>query len=73
MKPARRRFPWHVWRLPLALALVSAVGLVAGLVGDGAWDTLSWLGLGLPVGVCLWFGLLRRGPPRAAAVADSTP
>ncbi|EKT4522935.1 hypothetical protein QEM13_002183 [Pseudomonas putida] len=37
----RRIFAW-----PLAIALLSAVGLFAALLGDGLWDSLSWLGLG---------------------------
>lgn len=38
-----RIFAW-----PLAIGGLGAVGLFAALLGDGAWDALSWLGLGLP-------------------------
>ncbi|QXI38868.1 hypothetical protein [Pseudomonas xantholysinigenes] len=36
-----RIFAW-----PLLIALLSAIGLFAALLGDGAWDSLAWLGLG---------------------------
>lgn len=54
---AQRRRVWHA---PIAIGLATTVGLVAGLAGDGPWDAVSWVGLGLPVAVCLWFGLVRR-------------
>lgn len=38
-----RIFAW-----PLLIALLSAIGLFAALLGDGAWDSLAWLGLGAP-------------------------
>lgn len=50
----------RLWFWPIVIALVSAAGLVAGLVGDGAWDWFSWAALGLPVAVSLWFGWGRR-------------
>ncbi|MGF1612202.1 MAG: hypothetical protein ACFCUQ_22605 [Kiloniellales bacterium] len=45
----RRIFAW-----PLLLALLSAVGLLSALLGDGVWDLLSWVALGLPLVVMLW-------------------
>lgn len=56
----RRAGAWALWRWPVALGLLSAVGLLAGLVLDGWGDWLSWIALGIPVGVMLWFGWLRR-------------
>jgi hypothetical protein len=49
-----------LWGWPVAIAVVSLAGLVGGLLGDGAWDWLSWLGLVLPAAAALWFGLRRR-------------
>jgi hypothetical protein len=50
---------WRIFRWPLLLALVSIAGLVGALVGDNAWDVLSWLCLGsLPL---LVVRLYRRG------------
>jgi hypothetical protein len=43
----------RVFGMPLLLALISLVGLVSALLGDGAWDALSWLALGIPVAVAL--------------------
>jgi hypothetical protein len=54
----------NLWGWPLAIAVVSAGGLVAGLVGDGAWDWLAWIGLGIPSAAATWFGLRGRGAPR---------
>jgi hypothetical protein len=39
----------RVWRWPLAIGVGSAVGLVSALVGDGAYDALSWVLLSVPV------------------------
>jgi len=55
------------WGWPLALALLSAAGLAGGLLGDGAWDGLAWLGLGAPCAAGIGFGL--RGRARAAGDA----
>lgn len=60
MSRHKRGFQWRLWGAPIALAVVSAVGPIAGLVGDGVWDALSWLGLCLPVAACVWFGWARR-------------
>jgi len=40
---------WQIFAWPALLALLAAFGLFAALLGDGWWDTLSWLGLGIPV------------------------
>ena len=33
------------WTLPVVIALASLIGLVVGLVGDGVFDALGWIGL----------------------------
>jgi hypothetical protein len=63
---------WTLWGWPVAIALVSAVGVVGALVGDGAWDWLAWIGLGVPTFAALWFGLRGRGP-RADAPSPRAP
>lgn len=40
---------WQVFRAPLLVGVVTAVGLALALFGDGLWDGLSWLALSLPV------------------------
>lgn len=45
--------------LPALIGLLSALGLFAALLGDGWWDSLSWLGLGIPALLGVW-PLLRR-------------
>ena len=45
--------------IPVLLAVLGAAGLFAALLGDGGWDALAWLGLGLPAVLGIW-PLLRR-------------
>ncbi|WP_447794905.1 MULTISPECIES: hypothetical protein [Pseudomonas] len=47
MRPRQSNF-WKVFATPTVIALLSAAGLFAALLGDGVWDALSWLGLGIP-------------------------
>jgi hypothetical protein len=47
--------------LPLLIGLLSAVGLLSALLGDGAWDAMAWLGLGLPAVLGVWPLLPKRG------------
>ena len=46
-----------LWAYPIALGVLSVVGLLAALIGDGMWDWVSWVGLGLPTLVCIVFSL----------------
>jgi len=34
------------------MALLSAIGLVSALVGDGIWDSVSWVVLLFPILLC---------------------
>lgn len=38
-----------IWRWPVLLGAVSALGLICALVGDGGYDILSWCLLALPL------------------------
>ncbi|WP_223548503.1 hypothetical protein [Pseudomonas sp. A-B-19] len=58
MKPRQSNF-WKVFAVPTVIAVLSAAGLFAALLGDGVWDSLSWVGLGLPAALALR-GLLQR-------------
>lgn len=35
--------------IPILLALITAVALVAALLGDGIFDVVAWLGLAMPL------------------------
>jgi xanthosine utilization system XapX-like protein len=47
--------------MPILLAVLTLVGLVSALLGDGVWDLVSALSLGAPVAVGAWYAL--RRPP----------
>lgn len=51
----------QIFAAPLVIAIVSTVGLISALVGDGWWDAVSWMALGLPVLLYLLF-IWRRRP-----------
>jgi hypothetical protein len=46
---------WKVWGLPIIIGILSAIGLVSALTGDGFYDLLSWLTLGIPVVLAVWY------------------
>jgi len=54
---ARRR---SIFAVPLALGLASVAGLIAGLIDDGLFDLLAWIGLGSAVGAMVWSLYARR-------------
>jgi len=60
MRPRQSNF-WKVFGIPLAIGLLSAAGLFAALLGDGLWDSLSWVGLGIPAMIGVWALVKRRG------------
>lgn len=51
---------FRTFAAPALIAVLSFVGLVAALVGDGGYDVLSWLGLGAPVAAFVWALSARR-------------
>lgn len=46
----------QIFAVPLVLAVLIAIGLVTALVGDGIWDAVAWIGLGVPAAMSLWYG-----------------
>lgn len=46
-----------LWGMPVLLGLLTTVGLVSALLGDGIWDTVSAFALGTPVLAALRFSL----------------
>jgi len=49
-----------IFAVPLAIAVLSTVGLIAALTGDGWRDGLSWAGLAVPVLAAAWAAKARR-------------
>jgi hypothetical protein len=43
----------QIWGAPIALGVLSLVGLVAALVADGLGDVVSWVALAVPAAICL--------------------
>ena len=50
-----------IFAIPLLLALVSIVGLVVALTGDGLRDAASWAALAIPVLAVGWAMRTRCG------------
>jgi hypothetical protein len=48
----------RVFAIPILLGVLSIVGLLSALLGDDAWDILSWLALGVPCVVIGWYWLV---------------
>ena len=42
------------YRVPAIIAVISGAGLIFALVGDGLWDVMSWLAVGLPLAIAAW-------------------
>lgn len=40
---------WQIFRWPTFIGAASVVGLASALIGDGWYDAVSWLSLGLTV------------------------
>ncbi|HEU5296215.1 MAG TPA: hypothetical protein VFU71_15660 [Burkholderiaceae bacterium] len=55
MTPHGERAAPVLWRWPIALAVVTAIGLMSALLGDAAWDVLSWFALAAPLVVAAWY------------------
>ncbi len=47
----------NLWAMPLLLGILTTIGLVSALLGDGIWDALSAFALGAPVAASLWYSL----------------
>jgi hypothetical protein len=50
----------QIFAMPIVIGILSTVGLISALVGDGWWDGLSWVALLLPVLLYLFFTLRKR-------------
>ncbi len=52
---------WRLWGVPIVLGVMTVIGLLAALLGDGIWDAVSAAMLAAPALAALW-GYLRRSP-----------
>jgi hypothetical protein len=46
-----------LWGMPILLGLLTTIGLLSALLGDGPWDIVSAVALGIPVLLGLWYSL----------------
>ncbi|NEW86833.1 hypothetical protein DU475_06080 [Rhodopseudomonas sp. WA056] len=53
----------QIFAAPLAIGVITALGLTTALLGDGLWDWISWIALALPVAVAVVYWQI--GPKRA--------
>lgn len=53
-RKTRRRNFQQIFGIPIAVGVVSTIGLVAALVGDGPLDAVSWTTLAVPLAIILW-------------------
>jgi hypothetical protein len=49
-----------VWFWPIVVGVLSAIGLLSGLLYDGLGDAVSWLALLVPVALSVWYGWVRK-------------
>lgn len=56
--------PMQIWGAPIVLAFLTTIGLISALLGDGIWDALSAVTLGIPCLVGAWYCLGRRPAAR---------
>lgn len=51
---------WEVFAAPLGMSVLSLIGLVSALGGDGLADWLSWVALAMPALTIVWAMRRRR-------------
>ncbi|AGI24400.1 hypothetical protein ACYCAX_25350 [Pseudomonas sp. MT3] len=59
-----RRGLWMIFRWPVALAVLSTFGLLSALLGDGVFDVLSWVSLGVPLLLIVLVGMRMPRRPK---------
>lgn len=54
-----------LWGWPIALGVLTAIGLVSALFSDGGLgDMLAGVYLAIPMAAGIWHGWVRRSPPQ---------
>ena len=46
--------------IPVVIATISSLGLLAALTGDGVRDALSWIALAVPIAAVAWAMRIQR-------------
>jgi hypothetical protein len=55
MRPtSRQQLLARIFTVPALLAMLIAVGLTSGVLGDGIWDVISWITLAVPIAVIVF-------------------
>ena len=54
-----------IFRWPLLLGALTAIGLASALLGDGGWDALSWAVMAAPLAVLAWKASRQPQPPKS--------
>ena len=57
---SRARSLWSVFAAPLIMGVLSLIGLVSALAGNGLADWLSWMALAMPILSVAWAMRRRR-------------
>lgn len=61
----RRASGWRIFAIPLAIGVMTAAGLAAGLIGEGGgWDIAANTLLALPLGMTAWYWRRPQRPSR---------
>ena len=73
----RRRGLIRIFAVPAILAVLTIFGLTSGILGDGIWDAISWIALGIPIAVvvfhlCRSSARERRHEPEQRAAGSSS-
>lgn len=49
-----------LWLWPVTLAILTATGLVSGLMSDGVGDFWAWIGLGTPLLIGAYYSFFHK-------------
>lgn len=52
---------YRLWGMPILLGILTTIGLISALLGDGVWDAVSAVTLGIPVLLGIWHSLRKQG------------
>ncbi|MEG0041700.1 MAG: hypothetical protein RR763_08460 [Massilia sp.] len=60
------RTPSQIWGAPILRGNLTTIGQKSALLGDGIWDAVSAVALGIPCLLGVWFGMRRTPAQRSA-------